>query len=102
MTTATETRPAVLRPQDRAEILNFASWLLPVRDRASAETVTSWAAPLLQFAEQAADEADLRARMAAMHRQHQNETGIPKEPRDPEKFLTQARVHYEFIRGTGE
>jgi len=102
MTTATETPPAVLRPQDRAEILKYASWLLPLRVRASAETVTSWAAPLLRFAEQAADEADQKARMAAMNRQHQNETAIPKEPRDPEEFLTQARVHYEFIRGTGE
>jgi hypothetical protein len=102
MTTATETRPAILRPQDRAEILHFASWLLPNGDRASAAIVISYAGPLLQFAQQAADEDDRRARMAAMRRQNQNETGVPKEPRDPDGFLAQARVHYEFIRGTGE
>lgn len=102
MTTAAETLHATIRPQDRAEILHFASWLLPNHDRASAETVTSWATPLLRFAEQAADQDDLRARMGAMRRQNQNETGVPKEPRDPEGFLAQARVHYEFIRGTGE
>jgi hypothetical protein len=102
MTTATDTTHTTLRPQDRAEILHFASWLLPDHDRASAETVISWATPLLRFAEQAADVDDLRARMGAMRRQNQNETGVPKEPRDPEEFLAQARVHYEFIRGTGE
>jgi hypothetical protein len=102
MTTTTETRPAALRPQDRAEILHFASWLLPVLERASAAMVTSFAEPLLRWAQQAADEDDQRARMAAMRRQNQNETGLVKEPRAPEEFLAQARVHYEFIRGTGE
>jgi hypothetical protein len=102
MTTATETTHIILPPQDRAEILNFASWLLPAAQRQRAETVVSYAGPLLEWAQQAASHDDQRARMAGMRRQHNNETGIPKEPRDPEGFLAQARVHYEFIRGTGE
>lgn len=99
MTITTEVPDAALAPQDRAEILNFASWLLPAAQRERAETVVSWAGPLLEWAQQATSRDDKRARMAAMRRQHQNETGNPKEPRDPEEFLAQVRVHYEFIRG---
>lgn len=102
MSTATEAPHRTLPPQDRTEILHFASWLLPAAQRAQAATVVSWAGPLLRWAQQATSEDDRRDRMSAMRRQHQNETGNPKEPRPPEGFLAQARVHYDFIRGTGE
>lgn len=99
MTTTTETAPAVISPQDRTEILQFATYLLPVRARGDAETVVRLAGPLLEWAQQADGKDDQRARMAAMRRQHNNEPAAPKLLVPPEEFLARARIHYAFITG---
>jgi hypothetical protein len=61
--------------------------------------VTGLAAPLLRWEQEADSKDDQLARMAAMRRQYGNDPALPKQPRDPEGFLAQARAHYEFIRG---
>jgi hypothetical protein len=88
-----------LSNQDRAEILQFASWLLPNRDRADADAVTRLAGPLLTWADEATSKDDQRARMAAMRLQHHNTSALVREPVGPEKFLERAGVHYRFITG---
>jgi hypothetical protein len=82
----------------RAEILGFASGLLTSSSRQHPGAVLIAALPLLVWAEKAAGPDDLRARMAAMRRQHRNALE-PKVNVDPEQFLDQARVYYQFIRG---
>jgi|HubBroStandDraft_6_1064221.scaffolds.fasta_scaffold00062_17 hypothetical protein len=96
---ATLPEAAALADADRAAILRYATWLLPVRDRADPEVVTRAAAPLLRWAQDAVSKDDLRARMAAMSREHDNSSPVVTEPVDPEGFLTRARVYYEFITG---
>jgi hypothetical protein len=73
MTTGTTpTRCPPVDGDDRADILRFASIMLGPSDRYHAELVTEMAAPLLEWAAQARDIADLRLRMRAMRRQYEN------------------------------
>src|SRR5580704_17708512 len=102
MTATTEAGTAVLSNADRSAILSYASWLLPFRDRTDAEVVIRTAGPLLRWAEEAASKDDLRARMAAMSREHDNASPKVTEPVDPDGFLARARIYYGFILGTGE
>jgi hypothetical protein len=102
MTATTEAATAALSNADRSAILNYASWLLPHRDRSDPEVVICTAGPLLRWAREAVGKDDLRARMAAMAREHDNSPPRVTEPRDPEAFLARARIYYDFILGTGE
>jgi hypothetical protein len=102
MTATTEAGTAVLSSADRSAILNYASWLLPIRDRTDPEVVTRAAGPLLRWAQEAGGQDDLRARMAAMSREHDNASPVVTEPLAPDGFLARARVYYDFILGTGE
>lgn len=72
ITQATPVRCPVVDGDDRADILHFASIMLSPSDRYHADLVTEMAAPLLEWAAQARDEADLRLRMRAMRRQYTN------------------------------
>jgi hypothetical protein len=102
MTTTAEAGTAALSNADRSAILNYASWLMPLRDRTDPEVVTRAARPLLRWAREAASKDDLRARMAAMSREHYNAYRKVTEPLDPDGFLARACVYYGFILGTGE
>jgi hypothetical protein len=102
MTATTEAATAALSNADRSAILGYATWLLPLRDRADPEVVTRTAGPLLRWAQEAAGHDDLRARMAAMAREHGNASPKVTEPLDPDGFLARARIYYDFILGTGE
>jgi hypothetical protein len=85
----------------RAEILGFASGLLTSSSRQHPVAVLIAALPLLVWAEKASDPDDLRARMSAMRRQHRNMLE-PKVNVDPDEFLAQARVYYQFLTEGGE
>jgi hypothetical protein len=92
MLTATET--PCITAHDRAEILGYASWLLPRSDRGRADLATSWAEPLLEWAAQAASKDDLTARMTAMSQQYQN---TRMASLNPDEFLAETRTRYAFI-----
>jgi hypothetical protein len=81
-------------PDDRASILGHASHLLSRDDRADPVRVAAAAIPLLEWAEAAADEDDLRYRMRAMARQHINSADAP---RDPARFVDDAGTLYAFL-----
>jgi hypothetical protein len=88
--------PAVITASHRSSILGYASELLPLRGRVP-EAVLAAAAPLLDWAGQAAGKDGLQARMAAMSRAHLNGVLRPQGPRD---FLDDAALYLAFITGT--
>ena len=97
--TTTEDRPRTAADgRQRADILSFASRLCGHVERRDALAVSSAAAPLLEWAEEAASKADLRLRMEAMWRQHQNSAFLGPRPA-PAEFVAQAQVHYDFLTG---
>jgi hypothetical protein len=89
----------IVGPGDRASILRYASWLLDAAGRESPVRVAATAVPLLEWAEQAADEDDLRSRMRAMSRQHDNNN--PSRPVGPARFVDDACTLYAFLVAGG-
>lgn len=86
---------------DRDSIVRYASGQLAADDRQDPVKVAAAAIPLLEWAEQAQDEDDLRARMRAMSRQYAN-TGCPGgEGRDPRRFVDEAGTLYAFLIAGG-
>ena len=83
-------------PEDRANLLAYAASLLSREDRANPVLVAAAAVPLLEWAEQAADDKDLRARMRAMGRHYIN-TGLDAGSINPDQFVDQAGTLYAFI-----
>jgi hypothetical protein len=94
------TAPVTVSPGQRADILRFASWLLTHADRADTRQVLDSSAPLLEWASSAADSTDLRCRMAAMQRAHDNTAARPGTL-SPAQFLVRADGYYRFITGGG-
>lgn len=86
----------IIGPDDRASILRFASWLLDRDARRDPVKVAAAALPLLEWAEQAADEDDLRYRIQAMSCQHDNIHPSP-EPIEPARFVDDACTLYAFL-----
>jgi hypothetical protein len=84
-------------PNNRADILGFASRLLSEDDRANPVLVAAAAIPLLEWAESAADEDDLRCRMRAMRRQHTNTYPQREVGVSPARFLDDAGTLYAFL-----
>jgi len=95
-------------PSRRAEILNFASHLLPEPERKDAEAVTAMAEPLLRWAAEAFSADDQTARMNAMRQQRTNTPDtlarlagsrvlVQFPSVTPEEFLAGARHLYGFI-----
>lgn len=84
----------IVDPERRAYLLTYAAHLLPAEDQADPVLVAATAVPLLEWAEGAADEDDLRARMRAMSRHYVN-TGTGDG--DPARFVDCAGVLYAFI-----
>lgn len=92
----------------RSEILRYASNLLAPKDRASGQVMAA-AAPLLEWAQQAAGRGDLECRMAAMARVHSNELArlaartpagdAPKRHLTPAEFLAETGEYYDFVTG---
>jgi hypothetical protein len=83
-----------LTTDQRASVLGYASWLLNSQDRRNPVLVGQAALPLLEWAEQATDQADLDARMRALSRHHSNMAG---KPGSPAEFVEQASVYYAFL-----
>lgn len=83
-------------PENRADLLRYAASLLSCEDRADPVFVAAAAVPLLEWAEQAADDDDLRARMRAMSRHYVN-TGPSAGSISPDQFVDQAGTLYAFI-----
>jgi hypothetical protein len=83
----------------RERILRYASGLLTPDDRQEPVKVAAAALPLLEWAEQAADNDDLEARMHAMSQHHVN-THDARE-RSPGQFVDEAEILYAFLVGGG-
>jgi hypothetical protein len=103
-----------LGPQERNDILHYASLLLDSGDREPGQVIAT-AGPLLEWAAEATDRFDLAARMEALNRTHWNEGARGSARRlageapgriSPHCFLESARGYYAFITdaptGTGE
>lgn len=80
-------------PEHRAAILGYASHLLSADDRQNPVAVAAAALPLLEWAEQSADEDDLRCRMRALFRQDSNQRAAGS----PGQFVDDAGTLYAFI-----
>jgi hypothetical protein len=83
-------------PEDRANLLAYAASLLSREDRANPVLVAAAARSLLEWAEQAADDNDLRARMRAMGLHYVN-AGQYAGSISPDQFVDQAGTLYAFI-----